>query len=177
MPTPDPWLTNLLRFAPSILVSDMVLPSPQWKATRGTSSTALEDSVKKGAGDNDAQRAALQAEEQDRQMMSYGFHVPYLWIKPTKTTLFEVLWDDYPMFELIFVVNLGKWRCTLGFVWKSNGANAYCWGLPLVADASKPTTRLVRIQFKEDLRMLFQSVVCWRFGWMWNLHGAPELQW
>jgi len=78
MPTPDPWLTNLLRFAPSILVSDMVLPSPQWKATRGTSSTALEDSVKKGAGDNDAQRAALQAEEQDRQMMSYGFHVPYL---------------------------------------------------------------------------------------------------
>ena len=25
-----------------------------------------EDSVKKGAGDNDAQRAALQAEEQDR---------------------------------------------------------------------------------------------------------------
>ena len=77
MPTHDPWLTNLLRFAPSILVSDMVLPSPQWKATRGTSSTALEDTVKKGAGDNDAQRAALQAEEQDRQMMSYGFHVPY----------------------------------------------------------------------------------------------------
>ena len=31
-----------------------------------------KDTVKKGAGDNDAQRAALQAEEQDRPF-SFGF--------------------------------------------------------------------------------------------------------
>lgn len=70
MPTPDP-------SPPAFWFRTWYSPVPNGKLPGELLQLPLEDSVKKGAGDNDAQRAALQAEEQDRQMMSYGFHVPY----------------------------------------------------------------------------------------------------